>query len=367
MLRYLIMLLLAVFTIIFQSCKGSDTQEEIVKEKMNPHSELTAYWSELYRSKTSDAAWVASAPAGGFGNRVCEVRPEIENRGFSNIPTADGDNIVVDVYGNPPLTKPGRNDEPIIGGKLLRAFDMMEAGLKNETWKALVAAKDGQNHVLFYPECVDFDTCGEIYGYVYGTFNTARAAFSTNLLKLILGLRWHGKRGTLDAEIKQDYVDLNPQVSQFEFEAYLNAVDAGAEKAVLDVMPGYPYLDFTRGDWRKFKDGNTVRRVKFDSDRGGVIVYQLEFFDKRFAQQYFGPHGLDVQEIDALKNSRNGWRHIATVRGTHLSMYERFVNMNYKGRPIHSIKGLNIVCLVMKDRWGAFVHAPPGWQGGGWQ
>jgi len=367
MLRFLILLLLAVFSIVFQGCQGSDTPENVVKEKINPQSQLTVYWAELYKSKTNDDELVPRAPAGGFGNRVCEVRPEVVNPGFSMIPTVDGENRLFDVYGNPPLTKPGRNDEPIIGGKLLRAFDMMEAGLKNETWKALVASKEGINSVLFYPECVDFNTCGEIYGYVYGTFNTGRMSFSTNLLKRILGLRWHGRRGTLDAEIKQDYVHLNPQVSQFEFEAYLNAVDAGADKAVLDKMLGYPYTDFTRGDWRKIKDGNKVRRVRFVTDRGGVIVYQLEFFDKRFAQQYFGPHGLDVPLIEHFKNGTGGYTHIAAVRGTHLAVYNRFLNMNYNGRPIQAIKGLNIMCLVMKDRWGAFVHAPPGWQGGGWQ
>jgi len=366
MRRYFV-LLLAVFTIFFQACKSEDTPQNMLKEEIDPQSELTAYWAALYELKASGTGSIPSSPLGGFGNRVCEVLAEVENPEFSKIPTVDGENILIDVYGNTPLTKPGRDDEPIIGGKLLRDFDMMEAGLRNELWKAVIASKDGVNSVLFYPECVDLETCGEFYGYVYGTFNTARASFSIDMLKVILGLRWHDKRGTIDAEIKQDYVDLNPQVSQFEFDQYLDAVDAGLEKQALDRMQGYPYTDFTRGHWRKIKDGDKVRRVKFVSDEGGVIVYMLEFFDERFAQQYFGPHGLDVPLIAHFKDGTEGWTHIAALRGTHFALYQEFVDMNYDGTQLHSIKGLNIMCLVMRGRWGTFVFAPPGWKGGGWK
>jgi len=347
-----------------QSCNPDDTEnnKELLETNINPDAQLTIYWDRLY-NRVAD-----SEPEMEFGNRVCEIAERVSNPHFSNILTFDGDNVIFDIYGNIPGTKPHWRDSPIAGGKLIRHFDMMNAGLNQEEWTAVIASKENQNYVIFYPSCIDNDNCGEVYGYVYARFSTAAASsFSDDWIRLMIGLRWHNVRGTLDEQTKQNYVDLNPQVSQFEFDEYLDAVEADVEENVLDNMPGYPYKEFKRGFWRKFQEKNKVSRAKFVTERQGLIVYMLEFFDKRFAQQYFGPHGLDVEEIKHFKNSNSGYTHIDTLKGQHLDLYLEFVDMNYNGVLIDGIKGLNIMCPVMSDRWGTYVHAPPGWAGGGWR
>jgi len=366
-MKALTLLLLAVSLFAFQACKGEDNiNQEIIKENIDPDSMLTEYWANLYKLKTQEN--VAAAP-GVFGNRACEAMPQVENRLFSNILTVDGNNRLFDIYGNSPGSKPHWLDQPRIGGKLLRPFDMMNAGLNNETWVGLVARNKSENRleVMFYPECVDLDTCGELYGYVYGHFDTNRFPFSNDITQAVLHLQSRDGRNGAAFQTQRDYVNLNPQISQLQFEKFLDDIDDNQQIDHEINMDGYPYNDFVKGEWRKVKYNDKIHRIQFvkHGDRG--VVYAIEFFDKRFAQQYFGPHGLDVNLILDFKTKTANYEHIGMVKGTHLHVFHSFVNMIYNGQPIQKIVGLNIMCPIWRDRWGDFVHAPPGWQGGGWQ
>jgi len=326
---------------VFLACSSDEDLTSNIVGETHPdvNSDLTATWSDVYNDRVAAAPQIA--PAGGFGTRTCSSLAEKDNA--VTIETVDGTNALSDVYSNTigwggneiiwATADAWRRKGPLLPieildlpedqvqvkwrpwrtainklrdqagtdtnrpGKLIKPFGAGPQDIEMSNWVADVS----DITVFFYPECLDEpETCGEIYGYVFGKF------------------------GIYGPDNKEAHYP-------------------GFDSATIDRI-----AEQKRGKWRKRIGTDGIeRRVKKTNADAEQFQYVVRFFSE-FAPVYFGNVGLAWIWFKSLNGEK--------IRGSHLQLYEEFIDMNYKGTPLLQIKGVNIMC----PEW-PWPHTPAGW------
>jgi len=190
-------------------------------------------------------------------------------------------------------------------GKSVRAFWEYPAPLDmSPVWVAqmLHHPNADPNYVMFYPKCLEEpETCGEIYGHVFGKF------------------------------------DLDNPYPGFDADTIASLANK------------------KRGKWRKIRgtDG-IVRRTKRtnNASAGESLAYTVRFFSE-FAPTYFGPAG----PVPLSESYSIGFKDIGRIEGSVSELYAEFLDMEYGGVSFNEILGINIMC---PDE--PYPHTPPGWR-----